>query len=129
MEVCISLYTFHGVARLAKRSRVRLIKEGDKTDIVYKRLIKPTYVISWEDLKKQHDNAQVYLEKCNRFLRIRTEDRKLELVLSNRYTPELEMLTELLDLKDFAPVKEEIRDTKRRERKLRRKKKTAGDAV
>ena len=132
MEIAISLYTFHGVARLAKRSRVRLIKDGDKTDIVYKRLIKPTYIISWEDLKKQHGNEQIYLEKCNRFLRIRTEDRKLELVLSNRYTPEIDMLTELLDLKDFAPVKEEIKDNKRRERRekrLRRKKKTAGDAV
>ena len=123
MEIAISMYTFHGVARLAKRSRVWLIKEGDKVDVVYNRYIKKPYIISWTDLCGKHEGKTVYMEQCLRFLKIRTEDRKLELNLSNRYKPEVEMLSELLNLKDFAPVKQEIKENKKMERKLRRKRK------
>ncbi|MCR5804937.1 MAG: hypothetical protein K6G47_11820 [Clostridia bacterium] len=122
-EIAMSVYTFHGFARLAKRSRVWLIREGDKVDLVYKRFIRKPYVISWNELRNQHDYKIVYLEQCARFLRLRTEDRNLELVMSNRYKPEIEMLTELLDLKDFAPVKQEIKETKKLNRKLRKRKK------
>lgn len=123
MEIAISMYTFHGVARLAKRSRVWLIKEGDKVDVVYNRYIKKPYIISWTELCGKHEGKTVYMEQCLRFLKIRTEDRKLELNLSNRYKPEAQMLSELLNLKDFAPVKQEIKENKKMERKLRRKRK------
>jgi hypothetical protein len=123
MEIAISMYTFHGVARLAKRSRVWLIKEGDKVDVVYNRYIKKPYIISWTELCGKHEGKAVYMEQCLRFLKIRTEDRKLELNLSNRYKPEVEMLSELLNLKDFDPVKQEIKENKKMERKLRRKRK------
>ncbi len=123
MEIAISMYTFHGVARLAKRSRVWLVKEGDKVDVVYNRLIRKPYIISWAELCSNQDGKTVYMDQCLRFLKIRTEDRKLELNLSNRYKPEVEMLSELLNLKDFAPVKQEIKENKKKERKLRGKKK------
>ena len=122
MEIAMSVYTFHGFARLAKRSRVWLIKEGDKVDLVYKRLIRKPYIISWSDLCEKHDSQPVYMEQCARFLRIRTEDRSLELIMSSRYKPEIPMLSALMDLKDFAPVKQEIKETKKQKRKLRRKK-------
>ena len=70
MELCMSVYTFHGVARLPKRSRVWLIKEGDKLDIVYKRLIRKPYIISWSDLKTQHEDKQFYLEPVPQFLQV-----------------------------------------------------------
>ena len=123
MEMAISLYTFHGYARLAKRSRVWLIKEGDKTDIVYKRLIRQPFVISWAELCEKHGNKPVYLEQCLRFLRIRTEDRKLEFVLSNRYKQESEKLSEVLGLKDFEAVKQEKKDAKQLEKEQKRKRK------
>ena len=113
MEIAMSVYTFHGYARLAKRSRVWLIKEGDKVDLVYKRLIRKPYVISWNDLCEKFGNQPVYMEQCARFLRIRTEDRTLELIMSSRYKPEIPMLSALMDLKDFAPVKQEIKETKK----------------
>ena len=122
MEIAMSVYTFHGVARLAKRSRVWLIKEGDKLDIVYNRLIRKPYIISWADLRKQHEDKPFYLESCARFLKIRTEDLRFEVVMSTRYKPEIPMLSELLDLKDFEPVKQEIKETKILKRKLKRKK-------
>ena len=128
MEIAMSVYTFHGFARLAKRSRIWLIKDGDKVDLVYKRLIRRPYIISWNDLREKHKDQPVYIEQCARFLRIRTEDRKLELIMSTRYKPETAMLSQLLDLKDFGPVKEEIKETKKSKRKLRRKK-AAADAV
>ena len=117
MEIAMSVYTFHGYARLAKRSRVWLIKDGDKIDLVYKRLIRKPYVITWANL---HEDKTIYLERCLRFLRIRTEDKKIEFVMSNRYKPEAEMLSELLDLKDFVIVKEERKETRKLNRKLRR---------
>ena len=122
MEICISMYTFHGVARLAKRSRVWLVKEGDKVDVVYNRLIRKPYVISWNELCGKHEGKRVYMEQCVRFLKIRTEDKKLELNLSNRYKPEVGMLSELLNLQDYAPVKQEIKENKKLKKKLRRMK-------
>lgn len=129
MEIAMSVYTFHGYARLAKRSRIWLIKEGDKIDLVYKRLIRKPYIISWSELREKHSNKTVYLEQCLRFLRIRTEDRKIELIMSNRYKPEAAMLSELLNLNDYAIVKQEIKETKKLNRKLRRerRKKKVGD--
>ena len=117
----MSVYTFHGFARLAKRSRIWLIKEGDKVDLVYKRLIRKPYVVSWNELREKHDGKPVYIEQCARFLRLRTEDRSLELIMSSRYKPEIPMLSALMDLKDYAPVKQEIKETKKLKRKLRRK--------
>lgn len=124
MEVAMSCYTFHGVARLAKRSRVWLIKDGDKTDIVYKRLIRKPYIIPWSELVKQHEDKSIYFEQCARFIRVRTEDRRLEFVMSSRYKPDLPMLSQLMDLKDYAPLKQEIKEAKKQKRKswFRRKK-------
>ena len=125
MELCMSVYTFHGIGRLPKRSRVWLIKEDGKLDIVYKRLIRKPFVVSWSDLRTQHEGKQFYLETCARFLKIRTEDRKFEAVMSTRYKPETEMLSELLDLKDFEPVKQEIKETKKLKRRMKHKKAAA----
>ena len=125
MELCMSVYTFHGIGRLPKRSRVWLIKEGDKLDIVYKRLIRKPYIISWADLRTQHEGKPFYLESCARFLKIRTEDRKFEAVMSTRYKPETEMLSGLLDLKDFEPVKQELKETKKLKRRMKHKKAAA----
>lgn len=125
MELCMSVYTFHGIGRLPKRSRVWLIKEDGKLDIVYKRLIRKPFIVSWSDLRTQHEGKQFYLETCARFLKIRTEDMKFEAVMSTRYKPETEMLSELLDLKDFEPVKQEIKETKKLKRRMKHKKAAA----
>ena len=129
MEIGMAVYTFHGYARLAKRSRVWLIKEGDRVELVYKRLIRKPYVISWSDLREKQGDKAVYLEKCLRFLRIRTEDKKIELVMSNRYKPEAEMLSELLVLKDFEIVKQENKETKKLKRQLRKERRKKGKEV
>lgn len=123
MELAMSVYTFHGYARLAKYSRVWLIKEGEKVDLVYKRLVRKPYIISWPDLCDRQKDKAVYLEQCLRFMRIRTEDRKIELVMSNRYKPEAEMLKELLRLGDYSVVKKENKETKKLNRKLKRQRK------
>ncbi len=125
MQLAMSVYTFHGFARLAKRSRVWLVKDGDKIDLIYNRLIRKPYIISWSELREKHDGKQVYMEQCARFLRIRTEDRRLELIMSSRYKNDVAMLSEMLDLKDYDPVKQEIKETKKLNRKLRRKNKRA----
>lgn len=126
MEIAISLYTFHGYARLAKRSRVWLIKEGDNVVLIYNRLIRKPFVISWKELCEKHGNKPVYLEQCLRFLRIRTEDRRLELVLSNHYKQESEKLSEVLGLKDYELVKQEKKDQKQLEKEQKRKRKKTG---
>ena len=125
MQLAMSVYTFHGFARLAKRSRVWLVKDGDKIDLIYNRLIRKPYIISWNELREKHDGKQIYMEQCARFLRIRTEDRKLELIMSSRYKNDVAMLSEMLELKDYEPVKQEIKETKKLNRKLRRKNKRA----
>ena len=123
METAISLYTFHGYARLAKRSRVWLIKEGDKTDLVYNRFIRKPFIVTWTELCEQYANKPVYLEQCLRFLRIRTEDKKLELVLSNRYKDQTAFLSDTLGLKDYEVLKQEKKDAKQLEKELKRKRK------
>lgn len=130
MDIAMSVYTFHGFARLAKRSRIWLIKEGDNVNLVYKRLIRKPFILTWNELREKHGGKPVYIEQCARFLRIRTEDRRLELILSSRYKPETAMLSQLLDLKDYAPVKQEIKETKKQKRKqFFRRKKASADTV
>jgi hypothetical protein len=130
MEIAISLYTFHGYARLAKRSRVWLIKEGDKIDVIYNRLIRKPFILTWAELCEKRGNKPVYLEQCLRFLRIRTEDRKLEFVLSNRYKDKTSLLSEALGLQDFEVVKQEKKDAKQLEKELKKRgKKTRLDSV
>ena len=126
MEIAISLYTFHGYARLAKRSRVWLIKEGDKTDLVYNRFIRKPFIVTWAELCEQYANKPVYLEQCLRFLRIRTEDKKLELVLSNRYKDQTAFLSDTLGLKDYEVLKQEKKDAKQLEKELKKKGKKTG---
>jgi len=121
MEIAISLYAFHGYARLAKRSRVWLIKEGDKIDLIYNRLIRKPYILIWAELCENQGNKSVYLEQCLRFLRIRTEDRKLEFVLSSRYKEKSELLSEVLGLQDYEVVKQEKKDAKQLKKELEKK--------
>ena len=45
--------------------------------------------------------------------------------MSSRYKNDVAMLSEMLDLKDYEPVKQEIKETKKLNRKLRRKNKRA----
>ena len=45
--------------------------------------------------------------------------------MSTRYKPETEMLSELLDLKDFEPVKQEIKENKKLKRRMKHKKAAA----
>ena len=85
--------------------------------------IRKPYIVSWQDLCKRHEGKTLYIDQCARFLRIRSEDRKLEIIMSNRYKPEIPMFSELLDLKDFGPVQEERQESKKLKRKLRRKSK------
>lgn len=125
MELAMSVYTFHGYARLARRSRIWLVKDGDRIDLVYNRLIRKPYIISWSEFREKADGKQIFIEQCARFLRIRTEDRRIELVMSSRYKPDVPMLSEILDLKDFEPVKQEIKETKKIKRKLRHQNKEA----
>lgn len=75
---------------------------------------------------QQYANKPVYLEQCLRFLRIRTEDKKLELVLSNRYKDQTAFLSDTLGLKDYEVLKQEKKDAKQLEKELKKKGKKTG---
>ena len=60
------------------------------------------------------------MESCLRFLRVRTEDKYLELIMSVRYKPEIPMLSELLGLEDYTPIAEENKVTTKIRNKFRR---------
>ena len=120
MEVGMAVYKFTGLAKMPKRTKLWLIKDKDGVYIVRKRLIRKPLIIPWSTVQKNYEGKKLYMESCMRFLRIRTEDKYLELIMSVRYKPETEMLCEILGLEDFAPVAKEIKENKKLKKKLRR---------
>ena len=128
MEVGMAVYKFTGLAKMPKRTKLWLIKDKDSAYIVRNRLIRKPVVIPWTKVQSDYEGKQLYIESCLRFIRIRTEDKYLELIMSARYKPETGMLSELLELKDFAPVAQEIKENKKLRKKLRRSK-TAPESV
>ena len=120
MEVGMAVYKFTGLAKMPKRTKLWLVKDNSGVYIIRNRLIRKPLIIPWSNVQKQYEGKKLYMESCIRFLRIRTEDKYLELIMSVRYKPETEMLCEMLGLEDFAPVAKEIKENKKLKRKLRR---------
>jgi len=120
MEIAMTVYKFTGLAKMPKRTRLWLIKTKDGAYIVRNRLIRKPVVISWPDVQKDYEGKKLYMESCLRFLRIRTEDKYLELIMSVRYKPEIPMLSELLGLEDYTPIAEENKVTNKIKKKFRR---------
>ena len=122
MEIAMSVYKLSGINKVPKRMRLWLIKDPNGVYLIRKRLIRKPVVIVWNDLKDRFEGRQFYFESCARFIRIRTEDKFLELIMSTRYKDELPMLAEIMDLKDFAPVSKEIKEAKSLKNRFRRRK-------
>ena len=122
MEIGMAIYKFTGLAKMPKRTKLWLIKDNSGVYIVRNRLIRKPVVYPWSNIQKNYEGKKFYMESCMRFLRIRTEDKYLELLMSVRYKPEIGMLSELLGLEDFAPVAKDIKEAKKQMRRLRRTK-------
>jgi hypothetical protein len=120
MEIAMAVYKFTGLAKMPKRTKLWLIKDKDGVYIVRNRLIRKPVVMPWSDVQKNYEGKKIYMESCLRFLRIRTEDKYLELIMSVRYKPEIPMLSELLGLEDYTPIAEENKVTTKIRNKFRR---------
>ena len=120
MEIAMAVYKFTGLAKMPKRTKLWLIKDKDGVYIVRNRLIRKPVVMPWSDVQKNYEGKKIYMESCMRFLRIRTEDKYLELIMSVRYKPEIPMLSELLGLEDYTPIAEENKVTTKIRNKFRR---------
>ena len=120
MEIAMAVYKFTGLAKMPKRTKLWLIKDKDGVYIVRNRLIRKPVVMPWSDVQKNYEGKKIYMESCLRFIRVRTEDKYLELIMSVRYKPELPMLSELLGLEDYTPIAEENKVTTKIRNKFRR---------
>lgn len=120
MEIAMAVYKFTGLAKMPKRTKLWLIKDKDGVYIVRNRLIRKPVVMPWSDVQKNYEGKKIYMESCLRFLRVRTEDKYLELIMSVRYKPEIPMLSELLGLEDYTPIAEENKVTTKIRNKFRR---------
>ena len=80
MEIAMSVYKLSGINKVPKRMRLWLIKDPNGVYLIRKRLIRKPVVIVWNDLKDRFEGRQFYFESCARFIRIRTEDKFLELM-------------------------------------------------
>ena len=120
MEIAMAVYKFTGLAKMPKRTKLWLIKDKDGVYIVRNRLIRKPVVMPWSDVQKNYEGKKIYMESCLRFLRIRTEDKYLELIMSVRYKPEIPMLSELLGLEDYTPIAEQNKVTTKIRNKFRR---------
>lgn len=120
MEIAMAVYKFTGLAKMPKRTKLWLIKDKDGVYIVRNRLIRKPVVMPWSDVQKNYEGKKIYMESCLRFLRVRTEDKYLELIMSVRYKPEIPMLSELLGLEDYTPIAEDNKVTTKIRNKFRR---------
>ena len=122
MELAMSVYKFAGIPKTKKRARLWLIKDPNGVYIVRKRLIRKPVVMTWEEVKSQFEGRTVFIESCLRFIRIRTDEKYLELIMSQRYKSEIPMLMELLGAMDYAPYAKEVKEMNKMRKKMSRRK-------
>ncbi|MBQ8147868.1 MAG: hypothetical protein IJ040_03650, partial [Lachnospiraceae bacterium] len=104
VELAIPVFSMNHVGKIRKRELVWLITKDYVPYLVRIKPLRKIQEIPLETLNVHKD--PLYLQKRIRFTRILTEDKQVELILSNEYTNQWERLLEWLQISDYKLVEE-----------------------
>lgn len=133
IEMAIPVFSMNRYEKLIKkRELLWLVPKEEGVYLLQMRLFRKQKAIPIEQLNLMEQ--PLYLEKTLRFIRIRTEDKKVELILSKEYDDRWEKLLEQLHIQDYQIVEDRIKAEKEaakqeRSEKRRQKMEDIGQSV
>lgn len=124
IELAVPAFSMNKVWKIKKRELVWLIVKDHEPYLVRMKAFRKTMEIPLSELNIHKD--VLYLQKTFRFTRILTEDKQVELIISNEYSNQWQRMLEWLQLADFKIVEERRKQEKqaiRNEKEERRRQK------
>lgn len=123
-EFAIPAFSMNQIGRIQKRELVWLVIKDQVPYLIRIKAFRKPVEIPLSELNIHKDI--LYLQKTFRFIRILTEDKRIEIIISNAYENQWQKLLEYLQVSDFKLVeerrKEEKQEAKSQREEQRRKK-------
>lgn len=124
VELAVPVFSMNRIGKIKKRELVWLIQKDHTPYLVYMKRLHKVQEIPLSEVNLHGDT--LYLQKTFRFTRILTEDKQVELIISNEYSNQWQRMLEWLQLSDFRVVEERRKQEKEtvrsRKEALRRQK-------
>lgn len=121
VELAVPVFSMNRVGKIHKRELVWLILKDHVPFLVRIKPFRKTQEIPLAELNVHKDT--LYLQKTFRFTRILTEDKQVELIISNEYSNQWQRMLDWLQLSDFKVVEERRKQEKETARSVREEKK------
>lgn len=110
IELAVPTFSMNKVGKIKKRELVWLIVKEETPYLVRMKTFRKSVEIPLSELNIHKD--VLYLQKTFRFTRILTEDKQVELIISNEYSNQWQKMLEYLQLADFKIVEERRKQEK-----------------
>lgn len=110
IELAVPAFSMNRMGNIKKRELVWLIVKEEVPYLVRMKAFRKTLEIPLSELNIHKD--VLYLQKTFRFTRILTEDKQVELIISNEYSNQWQRMLEWLQLADFKIVEERRKQEK-----------------
>lgn len=110
IELAVPTFSMNRVGKIKKRELVWLIVKDEVPYLVRMKVFQKSVEIPLSELNIHKD--VLYLQKTFRFTRILTEDKQVELIISNEYSNQWQRMLEWLQLADFKIVEERRKQEK-----------------
>lgn len=123
-ELAVPVFSMRPVYKLKKRELAWLIVKDGEPYLVRMKPFRRNQELSLSELNVHKD--ALYLQKTFRFTRLLTEDKHIELIISNEYSNQWQRMLECLQVADFKLVEErrkQDRETARTKQEERRRRK------
>lgn len=110
VELAVPVFSMRPIRKLKKRELAWLILKGGEPYLVRMKPLRKNQEIPLSELNVHKD--ELYLQKTFRFTRLLTEDKHIELIISNEYSNQWQKMLEWLKVSDFKVVEERRKQEK-----------------
>lgn len=117
VELAVPAFSMNKAGKIGKRELVWLILKDQVPYLVRIKAFRKPWELPLSELNVHKD--VLYLQKTFRFTRILTEDKQVELIISNEYSNQWQRMLEWLQLSDFKIVEERRKQEKRTARAVK----------
>lgn len=110
VELAVPVFSMRPIQKLKKRELAWLILKDGEPYLVRMKPLRKNQEIPLSELNVHKD--ELYLQKTFRFTRLLTEDKHIELIISNEYSNQWQKMLEWLKVSDFKVVEERRKQEK-----------------
>lgn len=110
VELAVPVFSMRPIRKLKKRELAWLILKDGEPYLVRMKPLRKNQEIPLSELNVHKD--ELYLQKTFRFIRLLTEDKHTELIISNEYSNQWQKMLEWLKVSDFKVVEERRKQEK-----------------